>query len=101
MSFCLCRHSERHQEVNDLHMCFLSTIDDNMVTSGYVSEDDMVTALSATCRSVDSLSTDLAISDEDGSGSAYESSFWESSDRNDCDSVDSDAVTQFSGSLSD
>ena len=57
----------------------------NAVTSGYVSEDDMVTALSATHRSVDSLSTDLAISDEDGSGSACESSYWESSDRNDCD----------------
>ena len=52
---------------------------------------------------MDSLSTDLAISDEDGSGSgsAWESSFWESSDRSDCDSVDSDALTQFSGSLSD
>ena len=75
----------------------------NAVTSGYVSEENMVTALSATRRSVDSLSTDLAISDEDGSGSgrAWESSFWESSDRNDCDSVDSDALTQFAGSLSD
>ena len=74
----------------------------NAVTSGYVSEEDMVTALSATCRSVDSLSTDLAISDEDGSGSgrAWELSFWESSDRNDCDSVDSDALTQFAGSPS-
>ena len=75
----------------------------NAVTSGYVSEEDIVTALSATRRSMDSLSTALAISDEDGSGSGsvWESSFWESSDRNDCDSVDSDALTQFSGSLSD
>ena len=75
----------------------------NAVTSGYVSEEDMVTALSATRRSMDSLSTDLVISDKDGSGSGsvWESSFWESSDRNDCDSVDSDALTQFSGSLSD
>ena len=48
----------------------------NVVTSGYVSEEDMVTALSATRRSVDSLSTVLAISDEDDSGSA---SAWESS----------------------
>ena len=67
----------------------------NPVTSGYIPDRD----LTFPRVSVDSVSSDFTeTSDEDGSGSGQESSFWESSDQG--DSVDSDSSTQYSGSLS-
>ena len=67
----------------------------NPVTSGYIPDCD----LTFPRVSVDSVLSDFTeTSDEDGSASGQESSFWESSDQG--DSVDSDSSTQYSGSLS-
>ena len=72
----------------------------NPITSGSLTEGELADAFSAERTSVDILSTDCDSSIEGSVGG--ESSFWESSDRDDITGDESgDDTTQFSGSLSD